>query len=116
MIQPAGLATGARFGTSVALSGPVLAAGAPGVQPDGAVFLFDRGATAADWIPAGSLTPAPLPPPGHCFVGQGIALQGQTAATGCLGPSSLDEGVSMFDGDGLFVDGFESGDTSAWGP
>jgi hypothetical protein len=114
MIQPPGLGSGARFGTSVALSGTIMAVGAPGFQPDGAVFLFDRGATAAEWNLAGYLSPPPLPPPGNCYFGQGIALQGQAAAAGCEASSYLDEGVYIYEGAGIFADGFESGDGSAW--
>jgi hypothetical protein len=115
MLQPPGLATASLFGTSVALSGRVLAVGAPGVQPDGAVFLYDRGTTKSDWTLAGQLTPAADPPPTGCRGGQGVALDVLTAALGCPGTTlPADDGVYMFDAGWIFADGLESGDTAAW--
>ncbi len=114
VIEPTGLGQGACFGTSVALSNQILAVGAPGVGTDGAVFLYDMGATIETWILAGSLTIPDLPPVGACSGGNAIALDGVTAAVGCPSFNGYDnEGTFVYLGP-LFADDFESGDTSAW--
>ncbi|MGB5660297.1 MAG: hypothetical protein WBO54_12505 [Thermoanaerobaculia bacterium] len=114
VIEPTGLGQGASFGTSVALSNQILAVGAPGVGTDGAVFLYDKGATIETWILAGSLTIPDLPPVSACFGGAAIALDGVTAAVGCPSNNNYDnEGTFVYSGSS-FSDGFESGDTSVW--
>ncbi len=114
VIEPTGLGQGASFGTSVALSNQILAVGAPGAGTDGAVFLYDMGATIETWILAGSLTIPDLPPVGACRGGEAVALDGVTAAVGCPSLNGYDnEGTFVYSGSS-FSDGFESGDTSVW--
>lgn len=114
VIEPTGLGQGASFGTSVALSNQILAVGAPGVGTDGAVFLYDMGATIETWILAGALTIPDLPPVGNCRGGEAVALEGLTAAVGCPSFNGYEnEGTFVYVGP-IFSDGFESGDTSAW--
>ena len=114
VIEPTGLGQGASFGTSVALSNQILAVGAPGVGTDGAVFLYDKGATIETWILAGSLTIPDLPPVSACRGGTAVALDQVTVAVGCPSNNNYDnEGTFVASGP-IFSDGFESGDTSAW--
>jgi len=115
-IQPASLPAGAAFGTSIALSGPILAVGAPGLTGEGKIYLYERGATKAVWNPAGELTPPPLTPPFSCTVAAAVALQGLTAGIGCPTTTSRyqDEGVYLYFGSGIFVDDFEGGNTGRW--
>ena len=114
VIEPTGLGQGASFGTSVALSNRILAVGAPGVGTDGAVFLYDMGATIETWNLAGSLTIPDLPPVGNCRGGEAVALEGLTAAVGCPSNNNYDdEGTFVYSGSS-FSDGFESGDTTVW--
>lgn len=116
-LQVPGTPAQATFGTSVDLSGAILAVGAPGfpLGSDGTVFLYEKGATEATWSPAGTLTIPNLPPAGTCRGGDEVAVQGLLVAVGCPTSSNADdESVFMYFGDAIFSDGFESGDTSAW--
>jgi hypothetical protein len=112
-IQPPGLPAAAAFGTSIALSGPLLAVGAPGNIGQGKVYLYERGATTATWNLAGELMP-PAPPP-FCRL-TSVALQGLTAALGCSmgSPDYQAEGTYLYFASGIFFDGFESGGTGNW--
>lgn len=108
-LQPSGLSSSAEFGASIDLSAGVLAVGAPGMAPDGAVFLYERGATVADWSPAGQLTIPNQLPAENCRGGEAVTLQGVTLAAGCPSSGSLlNDWVYVFFG-GIFADGFESG-------
>lgn len=114
VLQAPSPAQGQAFGTSVAISQPILAVGAPGIGVDGTVFLYERGADFTVWDSAGQLTPPGLPVPGTCTGGESLAVRGLTAAVGCPGGAPQDDGVYMFFGEAIFTDGFESGDTAAW--
>jgi len=114
-LLPPDVVQGALFGTSVALSSGLLAVGAPGVDSDGTVYIFEQGATIETWDLLGPLTIPDVPPVGSCDGGEAAALDGLTLAVGCPASSDPDnEGVFLYFEDPIFVDGFESGDVSAW--
>ncbi len=113
-IQAPGTPAGAAFGTSVAVWGTLLAAGAPGVGADGTVYLYERGADLSEWNLAGTLEPPDLPPVGHCQGGTAVALKEITAAVGCPAPQLDNRGVFLWVSGSVFNDGFETGNTFRW--
>ncbi len=103
------------FGTSVAISGDLLAVGAPGTGIDGTVFLYERGASTAEWNSVGSLTPPALGPPFlSCTGGDTVAAYGLTVAMGCPSGQLIDESVFIYTGSVMFFDGFETGNITEW--
>ncbi|MBZ0111428.1 MAG: FG-GAP repeat protein [Thermoanaerobaculia bacterium] len=115
ILTPVELVSGSQFGTSVALSGNLLAASAPGASADGMIFLFEQGEIPGDWTQIGFIEPPPINPPFTCIEGASITLQGLTAGVGCPSRGSVaDGGTFAYFVGGLFFDGFETGDTTVW--
>jgi len=113
--QLPGFPPSARFGTSIALWGDLLAAGAPGVGTDGTVFLYERGADLGEWNPAGELTVPNVPPVGACFGGTAVEVGETMAAVGCPSASGIDNrAVFMYLSATIFDDGFEVGSAARW--
>jgi hypothetical protein len=114
---PLGQTSADNFGASVGVTGNLLVVGATGAGPDntGQVLVYERGATKADWTHVGEFDPAPPNPPFECIVGRSVAIQEGTVVIGCSNANFQDEGVYVYFSRPLFEDGFESGDTTAWG-
>lgn len=113
MLQPVEVEGGDLFGASVSMSEHLLAVGAPGVGPNGSVYLYDSSGFAASWIEAGRIIPQSVAPTDQCLGGTGAAVFGRSAAAGCPATQggSL---VFVHDATGIFADGFESGNLAAW--
>jgi hypothetical protein len=114
-LAPTSLGFRAEFGTAVALSGSILAVSAPGQADDGQIYLFEQGATSADWTEVGAIMPSSTTPPTFCKEGASLALQGLTAVVGCPSRDLVDDGGALiYFASGIFFDGFETGNTTAW--
>jgi hypothetical protein len=111
MLQPDAITGGDQFGASVSMTEDLLAVGAPGVFPNGEVYLFER--PVGDWEVGGRIIPDLGPGSNLCQAGVGSAVYGRTAAAGCPEGAS-DPMVLAHDGNGIFADGFETGDVSKW--
>ena len=85
----AGGAEGDRFGAAVALKGGVLLAGAPGREGEkGAVVVFSRGRSAAEWTVRTVLQGTGIA--ANDWFGASLALEGQRALIGAPGPWTSD--------------------------
>ncbi|REJ86077.1 MAG: hypothetical protein DWQ36_15105 [Acidobacteria bacterium] len=113
IVQAPGLPAQARFGTSIAMWSDVMMVGAPGIQPDGAVYVFEMGGGVASfWNFRGVLLPPS--PPVDCVSGQAVAVQWPRAGAGCFSLGLEEDAVFVHEIAFLFFDGFESGDAMAW--
>jgi choice-of-anchor B domain-containing protein len=84
-----GGAEGDRLGTSVALEGEVLLAGAPGREDErGAVLVFGRGKGPGDWTPRGVIRGSATQ--ANDWFGAAVAFDGQRALIGAPGGWTLD--------------------------
>jgi hypothetical protein len=105
----------ADFGSSVAVDGGVVVAGAPGTfSSSGVAYLFEEYDN--HWYESARLTASS--PYGGEYFGEGVAVSGDFMVGGCPGDDEFRPGAGsarIFDGLNLiFADGFEDGDTDAW--
>lgn len=100
-----------EFGTSVSMDGNLLAIGAPGVNDNGAIYIFEKGSAANSWTETGRVLPD-IASPNICEGGESVAVFTTTAVSGCPYVST-DGGALVYMATGeIFTDGFESGNTS----
>lgn len=93
------------FGTSVAVSGGVVLAGAPGHVGDagatasGAVYVLARSADGGPWLEQARFQ-MPSPPPAGVMFGRSVAIAGDAGAPGAdAGPTFVGAAGAVFEGD-----------------
>lgn len=120
-LTAADAAAGDVFGRAVAIDGDTAVVGAPYADDygdnSGAVYVFRRDEGGLDaWGQVAKISPADTVM--RSFFGCAVGISGDTAVVGAYGDSDFGQGsgaayvVTL--GDGVFSDGFETGDTSAW--
>ncbi len=114
-LLPDDAASGYRFGRSVAVDRNRLVIGADGVDSDrGAAYLFNRPQAFGDWTQADRFQASD----GDIYdlFGRSVAIDGVVVVVGAPDDeqAAVGAGVAYIYEFPLFIDGFESGDTSAW--
>lgn len=100
-----------KFGTSLAMSGNVLAIGAPGAGDNGAIYIFEKGSAANSWTETGRILPDIAMVDG-CRGGTGVGLSMTWAAAGC--PPTGVPGLAMVYMGPVYSNDFRSGNLSGW--